>query len=95
MLGVSVTTIQLIHVIVISVCREHEKVLKRVERVSKDKETGHEELREAHEQHATSWVKSTTPNKIVRALALLRDASETVKEGKIVEYKLEIGNLAD
>lgn len=96
MLGVSVTTIQLIHVIVISVCREHEKALKRVERDSRASGKGQEEMSEAQVLHATQWVKSVTPNKIVRALALLRNASESVKDGEMVGgYKLEIGNLAD
>lgn len=57
MFSVSVTTIYLIHMIVISVGREHEKALKEL--TDKDK------LEEEQQRHAAAWITSTNPNKLV------------------------------
>ena len=95
MMSVAVTTIQLIHVIVLSVCREHEKAIRKAEKDYRDQDKDGNLLADTQKDHAVQWVKSTTPNKIVIALAKLRHAIENIKDTQTMEKTSEVLNLAD
>ena len=62
MMSVSVTTIYLIHMIVVNVNREHEKALKEIQALDRQK------MEEESQKRALQWVNQTTPNKIIQAL---------------------------
>lgn len=47
-------------------------------------------LADTQKGHAVQWVKSTSPNKIVIALAKLRHAIENIKNFKTQEKTIEV-----
>ena len=62
MMSVSVTTIYMIHLIVVNVNREYEKAQMEIQALDRQK------LEEESHKRALQWVNQTTPNKIIQAL---------------------------
>ena len=94
LLSVAVTTTQLVYTIVLSVCREHAKAVKAFKRDNKGTEDFVNKAEQNMHDHASQWVKSTQPNKIIQALGQLREAAELFKDEGIAGNRSELKTLA-